>query len=84
MATNAGSVPTVGTRIRFMSQRLGRFLRLDVEIEEHFQVVGDEPDGHDDDVLNAGVVELEASSPETSGSSHGMCGGPLRLCQARR
>ena len=57
MATNSGSVPTVGTRISSCPARASSVLGLDVEIEEHFEMVGDEPDRDDDHVLDAGVME---------------------------
>ena len=45
-------------------------------------MIGDEPDGDDDHVLNTGVMEPKQLSDIRL--EPGNVGGPLRLCQARR
>ncbi len=55
----------------------GDGLRFGVEIVDHFHVIGDESDGHDDHVRRRGPTSRNTSA--MSGSSHGWPGGPLRL-----
>ena len=77
--TKAGCVPAVPARDNVEPELPRELDRLDVEVVEDLDVVGDEPDGRDDDVAHAARVRASRRWSQTSGSSHGTCGGPLRL-----